>query len=145
MNNVFALDIATNCGFSNHEISGSINLSKGITQNRIYNLYWFLHDVKMSYDFDTLAVERVSGMHKLPLIVMAQLRGVVEFFCFNNDIAIVEYSSKEIKKFYTGKGNASKQLMIDTFISKENKEPINDNEADAKAIYLLHLEKCRQK
>lgn len=136
--NILALDIATNTGFANHEISGSINLGKGITLNRYYNLYWFLQDLHWAYDFDTIAVERVAGQHKNALIVMAMLRGVVELFTFNKDIKIVTYSAGTIKKFYTGKGNANKDAMMDEFKKRTGKDPINDNEADAHAIYLLH-------
>lgn len=136
--NVLALDIATNTGFANHEISGSINLQKGITSNRFYNLYWFLQDLHWAYEFDTIAVERVAGLHKNALIVLAMLRGVVELFAFNNDINIIDYSAGTIKKFYTGKGNAKKDAMMAEFHNRMNREAINDNEADAHAIYLLH-------
>jgi len=36
-----------------------------------------------------------------------------------------------IKKHATGKGNASKEMMIQAFAEKEKRDPVDDNEADA--------------
>ena len=136
---IMALDIATNTGFCNHEISGSIDLQKGLSKNRYYNIYWFLYDLYMAYEFNTLAVERVAGQHKNALIVLSMLRGVVELFADQYDIKIIDYSAGTIKKHYTGKGNAKKDEMINEFTRRSGNAPINDNEADAHAIYCLAL------
>ena len=44
-----------------------------------------------------------------------------------------------LKKFATGKGNASKQAMMEAFIEKFERKPIDDNEADA--VWLLEWAK----
>lgn len=136
---LLALDIATNMGWCTFDGSGSVNLQKGFSNNRLENIYWFLHEMHLAYNLETIAVERIAGQHKQALIVMAMLRGVVNWFAYTNCIQIVEYSAKEIKKYYTGNGNASKDMMVNQFTKITNKSPYDDNEADAHAIFCLAL------
>ncbi|HDY87564.1 MAG TPA: hypothetical protein ENH82_05530 [bacterium] len=41
-----------------------------------------------------------------------------------------------LKKYITGKGNASKKDMCDWFLEKMRRKPIDDNEADAMALLM---------
>lgn len=135
--NLLALDIATNMGWCVHDGGGTVNLKKGFSKNRLYEIYWFLNDMHLSYNLDTIAVERIAGQHKQALIVMAMLRGVVEFFAYKHGIDVIEFSPGEIKKYYTGNGRASKEMMIEQYIKINNEMPQDDNHADAHAIFCL--------
>lgn len=133
-----ALDIATTTGYCTEDMSGSFNLRKGITKNKYSELYNFLTELHWHYGFDTIAVERVAGRFKNALIQMSKLHGIVQLFAHNNNCNVIEYSPTEIKKNFTGKGNASKEMMIDRFREITGRDPIDDNEADAFAILNLH-------
>jgi len=56
--------------------------------------------------------------------------------CIEFGVNLACYSASEIKKFATGKGNASKGLMVEHAI-KLGFNPIDDNEADAIHLYNL--------
>jgi len=131
---LIALDIATVLGYATPDCSGSYNLTK---DNRETNLYWFLHDLYAAYEMEVIAVERAAGQHKNSLIVMAHLRGVVNLFAKHHDIKVVEFSPGTIKKFFTGNGRASKEEMMEEFMSWTCRIPVDDNEADAYALFQL--------
>ena len=59
--------------------------------------------------------------------------------CFEQQVPILPFGVKVIKKFITGNGNASKQDMIDAAVSIGFK-PIDDNEADSIGLILLVLD-----
>ena len=64
--------------------------------------------------------------------------------CFEQQVPILPFGVKVIKKFITGNGNASKQDMIDAAVSIGFK-PIDDNEADSIGLILLVLDTCKCK
>jgi len=72
------------------------------------------------------------------LTVQAELQGVVKLFCEEHGIDYREYSPGEIKRHATGKGNASKEEMVE---AAEERWPMlrveDDNHADA--LWLLDL------
>ncbi len=133
--NLIALDIATTTGFCSHDCSGSINL--GECGNKYQNIYDFLWDLNAAYSPHIIAVERAAGQHKNALIVMSRIRGVVELFCAQKGIEIVEYSPMTIKKDFVGSGRADKQSMINKFFEINGYMPVDDNQADAFALYAL--------
>jgi len=132
-----ALDIATHTGFCSHDCSGMIDLSKEFCREQA--LYNFLWELNAAYNLETIAVERVAGQHKNALIVMSRLHGVVRLFAHENDIDVIQFSAGEIKKDFTGKGNAKKPQMIERFKELTGKVPVSDDEADAYALYRLAL------
>ena len=86
---------------------------------------------------DLVVYERPAGQHKNPIIHQSKLIGLIEEWCESNDIEYRGYSSTEIKKYATGKGNAGKPLMIKTAEEKYNLSNLTDNEADA--LHMLNL------
>lgn len=132
--NLLALDIATNMGWRTHDGGGTVKFT---AKNRLEELYWFLCDMEWAYDLEVIAVERIAGQHKNSLIVMAKMRGVVELFARRHGIQVWEYSPGTIKKSYTGTGRATKEHMVCEFRGRMNRNPIDDNEADAHAIFCL--------
>jgi Holliday junction resolvasome RuvABC endonuclease subunit len=56
---------------------------------------------------------------------------ILQDWCQENNIEYQGIPVATIKKFATGKGNASKQMMIDHARNILRREPVDDNEADA--------------
>jgi Holliday junction resolvasome RuvABC endonuclease subunit len=71
------------------------------------------------------------------VIVHSELQGQVKVVCEDLGIQYRGYSSQEIKKFATGKGNANKAAMIEAAKNKLDYPGKDDNEADA--LWLLEL------
>ena len=67
------------------------------------------------------------------------LLGVLTGWCEERGIPYQGVPVKTIKKFWTGKGNAKKQDMIDVAFAR-GFNPIDDNEADAIALLILKTE-----
>lgn len=138
--NLLALDIATTSGYCTHDMVGSYNLLKGDMKgpkNREYNLWWFLHDLHASYNIDVIAVELAAGTHKNALVVLSQLRGVVNLFATHNDIQIISKPPKSIKKWFTDNGNCSKEEMMEEYTKRTGLIAQDDNAADAYALYQM--------
>lgn len=68
--------------------------------------------------------------------VYGGLMGVLQMWCERHKIAYQGIPVQEIKKYWTGKGNANKEAMIAEAV-RRGFAPKDDNEADA--IALLHL------
>lgn len=72
------------------------------------------------------------------LVVQSELQGVIKLWCEDNGVNYRGYSPMEVKKHATGKGNASKELMV---VSAQAKWPgvdiTDDNQADA--LWILDL------
>jgi len=85
---------------------------------------------------DVIAYERPAGKHKASIMVASEMIGVLKDLCSKKKINYASYSASEIKKFATGKGNCSKELMIQAAIDS-GYQPQDDNEADAIHLYNL--------
>jgi len=96
-----------------------------------------LNEIHSGYPLDLVVYERPGGMHTNPIIHQSKLIGKIEEWCELNKVEYRGYSSKEIKKFATGKGNAGKPLMISAACLKLGYPGTDDNEADA--LWLLKL------
>ena len=58
----------------------------------------------------------------------------LQSWCETNNVALAGVEVGAIKKFATGKGNASKRLVMEAVEDRFGVPPIDDNEADAIAI-----------
>ena len=67
---------------------------------------------------------------------------ILQVWAYKREIECVGVGVGQIKKFWTGKGNASKEMMI-AEANKRGFETQNDNESDALALlhYALDLDK----
>ena len=63
--------------------------------------------------------------------ILVGMRGILLTYCQDNRIETVEVPPNTLKKFATGRGNASKADMIADLKSKHSIETDNDNIADA--------------
>jgi hypothetical protein len=67
-------------------------------------------------------------------MVASEMVGVLKDLCIEIGVELASYSTTEIKKDATGKGNAGKPVMIAKAIGYK---PEDDNAADAIHLYLL--------
>jgi crossover junction endodeoxyribonuclease RuvC len=71
-------------------------------------------------------------------LVIAMSRGAVMIAAAENDVPVIRYAPKEIKKAFTGIGTADKEYMRKTAIIKYSLEIVGEDEADAIAIAYAH-------
>ena len=96
-----------------------------------------LNEIHVIEKINVVVYERPGGLHTNSIIHQSKLIAVIETWCEENKIEYRAYSSTEIKKFATGKGNAGKPAMIESARVKLNYQGNDDNEADA--LWLLNL------
>ena len=140
---MLAIDPATKCGWAmSKDIFGTWDLhikkdeSPGM---KFIRLRAKLHELHESEKLELIIFERPGGRFKNDIISHSKLQAVIEEFCAQNDVEQKGYSSKEIKKFATGKGNANKLAMINAAKLKLGYQGEDDNEADA--LWLLYYAK----
>lgn len=138
---VLALDIASTTGWClDKGIYGTWDFKTRKDESMGMKLIRFkakLREIHDSEKIEIIIYERAAGRHANSLIHEAKLIAVVEQFCEENGIDYRSYSAKEIKKFATGNGNASKELMIQSATKDHGYTGTDDNEADA--IHLREL------
>jgi len=138
-NNILALDIATKTGWRTKTSSGVWDLKPNRGESEGMRVVRFKSKVKeliLLEKINLVAYERPAGMHKSSIMVASEMVGVLKDLCIEMNVELSCYSASEIKKFATGKGNASKELMIADAI-KKGFNPKDDNEADAIHLYNL--------
>lgn len=145
---ILALDVATHCGWAVNtcDAFGVWDLSPKRDESAGMRLIRFrakLNEVITDESINLVVFERPGGFHKGAMIVQSELQSVVKVICEDKEIPYRAYSSQEIKKFATGKGNANKEKMIAAASQKLGYKGDNDNEADA--LWLLQLAKSEYK
>ena len=108
--------------------------SMGMKLIRLKSKLKEIHELE---NIEVLVYERPGGFHTNSIIHQSKLIAVMETWCEENNIEYRAYSSSEIKKFATGKGNAGKPQMIQSAKEKLGYTGNDDNEADA--LWLLNL------
>lgn len=133
---ILALDIATKCGFAiSNSTSGTWDLtskrdeSKGM---RLIKLRNFIRQIHENAPLDLVVFEAVRAFrHQQAVVCQSELQGVVKAWCHDNGVEYKGYTSSEIKKHATGKGNAKKDQMIRAAIEMFEIPIVDDNHADA--------------
>lgn len=133
--NILALDVATKTGWASPTASGVWDLKVKRDESGGMRLVRFkskLKEILESEQIDLVVFERSSGFHKNALITQAEMHGVLKNTLDEIGIPYRAYSSGEIKKQATGKGNAKKPQMIAAAVEKWPDIIIeDDNHADA--------------
>jgi Holliday junction resolvasome RuvABC endonuclease subunit len=140
---ILALDFGTSTGYAIEKDGEILSGVKKLRHNRhasgvrALDFYLWLNRVIREYGIDRVYFERVyahSGTEAAHLYgyFMHTLAAV----CEELGIKCVGISVGTIKKFATGKGNASKEEMI-TAAKSRGFDPQTDDEADALAILFL--------
>lgn len=142
MKKILALDIATKTGWKTSTASGVWDLKPNRGESEGMRLVRFKSKVKEMIQMESISLisyERPAGQFKSSIMVASEMVGVLKELCIELGIDLACYSSKEIKKFATGNGNAKKTLMIEKAIQL-GFNPKDDNEADAIHLYNLTVQ-----
>lgn len=137
--NILAIDPANLTGWCTEKASGVFNCeSKGYTSAgmKLLKFKKEIQELVSRFSIDLIVYERPSGRHFTGIRSHSNYEGVLVNYCLEEGILFKEYSASKIKKFFTGKGNANKGLML--LKAMEYKSEVeDDNEADAIALYQL--------
>lgn len=136
---ILALDIATVTGWRTATASGTWNLKPNRGESEGMRVVRFKAKVKELILLEGITVcsyERPAGLHKGSIMVASEMIGVLKDLCIGLNVELACYSASEIKKFATGKGNAGKDMMVQSAKDK-GFSPRDDNEADAIHLYDL--------
>ena len=146
MNIILAIDIGTKtgwaCNYANgHVVSGMEDFSNNRFSGggmRYLRFRRWLNEMHTSQGINEIVYEEVrrhagtTAAH-----VYGGFLAVLTSYCEEHSIPYDSETVQGIKKFWTGKGNAGKPLMIATAVEK-GFNVTDDSEADA--IALLHLQ-----
>ncbi|MEO0369391.1 MAG: crossover junction endodeoxyribonuclease RuvC [Pseudomonadota bacterium] len=125
----------------NYVASGCIRLSVTSIPERLQQIHSGVSQIISQYNPDEFAIEQVF-MAKNPdsALKLGQARGAAIVAATNHQLAVAEYSARQIKQSVVGKGAADKsqvQHMVCQLLSL-TKKPQADA-ADALAVALCHL------
>ena len=143
--NLLAIDLGTTagwmCGSPGAAVSGSTNLKEGRFEShgvRFINFRSFLAKMHTAMTINLVVFEEVRGHRGVTAAhVYGGYLAQLQTWCIDHGIHYRTRTVQEIKKFATGKANASKEEMIEA-AKRLGFTPKDDNEADA--ICLWHLE-----
>lgn len=140
MKKILALDIAGKTGYCMGEDYGTWDFSRKGKISKGFQLLEF-HTVLTEYieqnNPDIVVYEKPGGRFYSGVRSHANFEGILLLVAEQLSIKKVKgYSAPSIKKFATGKGNASKLEVIDG-VKLLGYKPKDDNQADAIALHLL--------
>lgn len=139
---LLALDPSTKCGWAVKNAFGTWDLKPKRDESigmRVVRFKAKLSEVIESLNIEIVVFERPGGRNTGAIITQSELQGVIKLYCEEKGVDYKAYSSSEIKKFATGKGNSGKPEMIKAAKDKYGYQGTDDNEADA--LHLYHLAK----
>lgn len=137
--NILSLDLGTVTGWAIHSngliTSGTANFKHGRYEGggmRFLKFNSWLHDLNNTVNkIDAIYFEEVRRHSATDAAhVYGGFLATLTAFCEQENIPYEGVPVGTIKKHITGKGNASKQNMIDS-VRRLGYEPVNDNEVDA--------------
>lgn len=145
---ILALDLGTNCGFALlHPTGLTVNGTWPLKSKRMESLG--MRYVRFRDHLNAMRVN--NGVSQVYFEEVRRHMGVdaahmyggylahLQAWCDEHGIPWQGVPVGEIKKFWTGKGNASKDEMI-AEARRRGYDPADDNEADAIAILVLKTE-----
>jgi len=144
MQTILAIDLGTTSGwaarggYSKHISSGTISFKPQRFEGggmRFLRFKRWLTEIKQSYDgIDALYFEEVRRHASTDAAhVYGGFMATLTAWCEHHNIPYQGVPVGTIKKHATGKGNASKEQMIEA-AQLRNHAPVDDNEADALAL-----------
>lgn len=142
MKKLLTLDLGTMTGWAvgsdGHVMSGSWSLKPSRYDSagmRFVKLAQRLNEVFDAYRFEIIYFEEVRRHQGVDAAhVYGGLLATTQRWCHENGVECAGVPVGTIKKMWTGKGNASKELMIAEAV-RRGFAPVDDNEADALAIF----------
>lgn len=137
---IIAFDIATKTGWcESEEVHGVWDFKLQRDESPGMKLIRFRAKIRELFDKskpDCVGFERPAGRNTSSIIHESRMIGILEEECTLRGIPYKGYSSSEIKRLATGKGNASKKDVLDAAL-KIHPEIEDDNEADAYWLWRL--------
>lgn len=140
--NILALDLGTKAGWALGTRDGSVRggsasfatkATEGPGQ-RWLKFRQFLSDTGKGADIHVVYYERVLHHTAVQAAhVYGAFEAMLQIWCEVNRVRMVQVSPGTIKKHWTGKGNATKDIMIAAAIARGH-SPVDDNHADALAL-----------
>lgn len=110
---------------------------------RLNIIYSQLYELIEQTGPDICAAEKLYSHYKHPMtsILMGHARGAVLLCCSRNNIEVIDYPAKTVKRAITGNGNASK-IQVQRVINRllrlgDAKRPVDVT--DALALCVTHL------
>lgn len=150
---VLSLDLGTSTGWAiqkpdNSIVSGTEALVPENTVDRDVRYWafqqWLYRIITQIPDIQCVYYEIVRRhLGTYAAHVYGGYRGILLAWAYDNNIPCFFLPPSTIKKYITGKGNASKQEVIQA-VQCRGFSPKDDNEADALALLLLALEVGRR-
>jgi len=139
---IFALDLSTMTGWAHSSGPSGVqnfSLSRGESSGmRFLKFQGWLGRVYKDAPFDLVVYEQPHLRGGAATEVLAGMVGILQAWAVEHEIETAMRHSREIKKHATGKGSASKGMMIKA-AKERGWDPEDDNEADA--LWLLDLMK----
>lgn len=148
MAKILALDLGTTTGFAvgstGHIVSGVWNLKPSRYDGggmRFVKFRARLDEIRGAYGLTHVFYEEVRRHAGTDAAhIYGGLMATLTAWCEEHSIPYEGIPVGEIKKAFTGKGNAPKELMI-AEAQRRGFQPVDDNEADAIAIFHLSLQR----
>ncbi|KKN74094.1 hypothetical protein LCGC14_0394340 [marine sediment metagenome] len=78
-------------------------------------------------------------------VIFGGFRAFLLRFCWERDVAVDTAADSTVKKFATGRGNASKEEMMEAYLQDRKCSPLSHDEADAYWLMKYGLEKIGAK
>ena len=151
LTNILALDLGTKTWMAVYEPPGivtdtvSFQPRKGeLEGSRFHKFYHYLSVRKCLFNFEKVYYEEVRRHAGVQAAHMyGGFRAVLLMWCVENNIPCIGVGVTTIKKFGTGKGNATKEMMIKS-AEELGYRPVDDNAADALHLLRYALEQERK-
>lgn len=145
---VLGIDLATHCGYYCVHESGTWNFTEGKRRNdnkQHLALKETLTGFILKHGIRRIVAEDVSvNNHFFDMRKLAEFRGILLCVCDELNLPEPEFiNPKVLKKFATGNGNAGKAEMMQAYTSRFNRQPVDDNEADAFWLFQYYVTKYR--
>ena len=144
--NVLALDIATHTGYYSMHGSGTWNFTESMRRNNNKQHAAFrntLIDFITKNNIKRIVAEDVSvNNHFTDTRKLSEFRGILMEICDTLDLPEPSFiNPKTIKKWATGNGSATKDMMTKFCKLRWKTNPADDNEADATHIFFYYIKK----
>lgn len=149
---ILALDLGSNTGYASgmdekilrYDAKNWIQKSRYFSNESFLDFFHWLYPIAKNYN--KIVVERpnasMPGFHSLR--VLFGMYGIVQMVCAAWKIEMIHVGATEVKKFWTGQGNALKQNMV-AEANKRGYKTDDHNVCDAIAIYTYYMEVLRGK